>query len=241
MSSTYSNSSETIGAQQLVTAFGSVFPKLRVLRNVIIPLPADSALATAEIDTIVVCPAGIFIFEIKAWHDAYVFREKVPDAPTRWFLRPQGSNELQQLRDPSAQGAFKMATLRSIMPKQIRLQYFVFLPCNGVEIEPSMPPGVITAADLPYLVRTIRKSSQSPKSPCATLDDEAIDIAAEMLLSMRGDLTEAQHISNCQEYARSKLGVDSRFAGCDSVAEEADHHMHNATFNSSAFDACSAP
>ena len=66
----YSHDAETSGVHQLINAFGPVFPEFRVLRNVIIPLQKDSPIASAEFDALVICSAGLFVFEIKDWVSA---------------------------------------------------------------------------------------------------------------------------------------------------------------------------
>lgn len=200
----HSHDAETSGVHQLINAFGPVFPEFRVLRNVIIPLQKDSPIASAEFDALVICSAGLFVFEIKGWRDSFVFRAKDTDETAKWFVRPNGAEETHTVRDPSAQGARKMVYLRSLMPERMRVHYYVFLPCNGVEIDPAMPAGIVTQADLPYLVRSIRSSSRSNRSPYTNLDAGAVDIAAQMILSLQGDLDLEGHIRNCELYAQVK-------------------------------------
>ena len=81
----------SLGVQQLANAFSPAFDHLRILRNLIIPMPEGCAVRTARIDAVVVCETGIYLFEIKAWRNAFVYRKKSEQAPPRWFLRLQAS------------------------------------------------------------------------------------------------------------------------------------------------------
>jgi len=191
------NDSETIGIRQIVSAFSPVFPHFRILQNLVIPLPVDSPVPTAEFDAVVICEAGLYLFEIKGWRDAYVYREKRADDNTQWFLRPHGSEAVIEVQNPGSQGGRKMVQLRALLPERMRVHYYVLLPCGGIELEPSMPAGILTSSDLPYAARVIRSGSRSSKTS-VPLDAQAIELTAQMLFELQGDLTVAEHIRNCQ-------------------------------------------
>lgn len=205
------NESETIGIRQIVSAFSPVFPHFRILQNLVIPLPADSPVPTAEFDAVVICEAGLYLFEIKGWRDAYVYREKRADDNTQWFLRPHGSKATIEVQNPGAQGGRKMVQLRTLLPERMRVHYYVLLPCGGIELEPAMPAGILTSADLPYVARVIRSSSRSSKIS-VPLDAQAIELTAQMLFELQGDLTVAQHIRNCQ-FSRERQAAHAAHGG----------------------------
>lgn len=215
MSAQFPYASETLGVQQIVSAFNPVFPNLRILTNLIIPLPSGSPIATAEIDAMVICEAGMYIFEIKGWRNAYVYRAKSSDAPTRWFMRPDGSDRSTEVMDPASQGGRKMTLLRSLLPERMRVHYYVLLPCDGIELDPLMPAGILTKSDLPYVARAVRSSSRSSKSH-VQLDPESIDIVVQMMFSLQGDLTLKEHIRNC--HSRRDHVADAAAAAAPVVA-----------------------
>jgi hypothetical protein len=194
------NEAESLGVQQLVSAFGPVFPNFRVLRNLVIPMPEGSPVRTAEFDAVVVCESGVYLFEIKGWRNAYVYREKTDDAPSRWFLRSQGCAVATEVMDPAAQGGRKTTFLRKLLPERMKLHYYVLLPCDGVELEGRMPAAIITSSDLPYVARLIRSSVRTSRAS-TPLDAEAIELTVQMLFSLQGDLTLDEHIRNCQARA----------------------------------------
>ncbi|QRF59168.1 nuclease-related domain-containing protein [Variovorax paradoxus] len=187
----------SLGVQQLANAFSPAFDHLRILRNLIIPMPEGCAVRTARIDAVVVCETGIYLFEIKAWRNAFVYRKKSEQAPPRWFLRLQGCNRAREVKDPAWQGGRKTTQLRSLLPDDLRLQYFVLLPCEGVELEGVMPAAVITQQDLPYIARLVRNNGRTARS-YPLLDAQAVERTVQRLLEIQGDLDLEAHLRNCR-------------------------------------------
>jgi hypothetical protein len=188
----------SLGVQQLASAFSPAFSHLRILRNLIIPMPEGSVVRTAKIDAVLVCETGVYLFEIKAWRNAFVYRKKSDEAPPRWFLRLQGCTRAREVKDPAWQGGRKTTQLRSLLSDDLRLQYFVLLPCEGVELEGVMPAAVITQQDLPYIARLVRNNGRTART-YPLLDAGAIDRTAQRLLDIQGSLSIEDHMQNCRE------------------------------------------
>ena len=193
----------SLGAQQLANAFSPAFSHLRILRNLVIPMPEGHAVRTARLDAVVVCETGVYLFEIKAWRNAFVYRKKSDQSPPRWFLQVNGCKNAREVKDPAWQGGRKTTQLRSLLPDDLRLQYFVLLPCEGVELEGVMPTAVITPQDLPYIARVARNNGRNDQG-YPLLDDAAIDRTLRLLDDLQGDLTLADHMRNSRENGREK-------------------------------------
>ena len=181
-----SNTAATLGVQQLANAFSPTFSHLRILRDLVIPMPEGHAARTARIDAVVVCETGVYLFEIKAWRNAFVYRKKSDQSPPRWFLRLHGCKNVREVKDPAWQGGRKTTQLRSLLPDDLRLQYFVLLPCEGIELEGVMPAAVVTQQDLPYIARLVRNNGRTART-YRLLDAEGIDRTVERLLALQGE------------------------------------------------------
>ena len=205
----------SLGVQQLTSAFSPAFSHLRILRNLIIPMPEGSPVRTAQIDAVLVCETGIYLFEIKAWRNAFVYRKKSDQAPPRWFLRLQGCTRAREVKDPAWQGGRKTTQLRSLLSDDLRLQYFVLLPCEGVELEGVMPAAVITQQDLPYIARLVRNNGRTART-YPLLDAEAIDRTAQQLLDIQGNLSVEDHVQNCRERSE-QISVRWNIAGANNA------------------------
>ena len=205
----------SLGVQQLTSAFSPAFSHLRILRNLIIPMPEGSPVRTAQIDAVLVCETGIYLFEIKAWRNAFVYRKKSEAAPPRWFLRLQGCSRAREVKDPAWQGGRKTTQLRSLLADDLRLQYFVLLPCEGVELEGVMPAAVITQQDLPYIARLVRNNGRTART-YPLLDAEAIDRTAQRLLDIQGGLSVEDHVQNCRERSE-QISVRWNIAGANNA------------------------
>ncbi|SDJ67208.1 nuclease-related domain-containing protein [Variovorax sp. OV700] len=205
----------SLGVQQLTSAFSPAFSHLRILRNLIIPMPEGSPVRTAQIDAVLVCETGIYLFEIKAWRNAFVYRKKSGQAPPRWFLRLQGCTRAREVKDPAWQGGRKTTQLRSLLADELRLQYFVLLPCEGVELEGVMPAAVITQQDLPYIARLVRNNGRTART-YPLLDAEAIDRTAQRLLDIQGGLSVEDHVQNCRERSE-QISVRWNIAGANNA------------------------
>jgi hypothetical protein len=196
----------SLGVQQLTHAFSPSFSHLRIVRNLVIPMPEGHAVRTARIDAVLVCETGIYLFEIKAWRNAFVYRKKSDQSPPRWFLRMNGCQNAREVKDPAWQGGRKTTQLRSLLPDDLRLQYFVLLPCEGIELDGVMPAAVITQQDLPYIARLVRNNGRTART-YRLLDAKDIDHTVQRLLDIQGGLSLDDHLRNCRE--RSGFAADA--------------------------------
>jgi hypothetical protein len=97
----------------------------------------------------------------------------------------------------------------------LRLQYFVLLPCEGVELEGVMPAAVITQQDLPYIARLVRNNGRTART-YPLLDAEAIDRTAQRLLDIQGNLSVEDHVQNCRERSE-QISVRWNIAGANNA------------------------
>lgn len=192
-----SNKSEVRAADLLAAAFSRTFPDVKVLTGLILSLPPKSRIPTGEFDSIVVCNAGLFAFEVKGWKNCTVHRRK-DGLLNRWFLQCKDRKDFE-VADPLAQGCEKMVGLRTYIDDRIKVRSYVLLPEEGVELDPTMPAGVITAQEVPYIPRLLRSLVKASKQ-FSMLDREAVDLLAGHLLELcQGNSLDA-HIENCQRF-----------------------------------------
>lgn len=188
----------TLGAQQLAGAFQPAFGRMHVLQDLVIPMYEGSAVPTARFDVALVCEAGVYLFEVKGWRNAVVYRKTSARALPRWFLRQRDHSLAREVKDPAWQCGRKTTHLRSLLPPDLRVQYFVLLPCDGVELEGVMPTAVITPQDLPYIARVARNAGRAEQG-YPLLDDAAIDRTLQLLAGLQGELTVDDHMRNSRE------------------------------------------
>lgn len=193
-----STTATTLGVQQLSGAFQQAFGRMHVLRDLVIPMYEGSAVPTARFDIALVCEAGVYLFEVKGWRNAVVYRKTAAQAVPRWFLRQHGHSLAREVKDPAWQCGRKTTHLRSLMPPDLRVQYFVLLPFEGVELEGVMPSVVITPQDLPYIARVARNNGRSEQG-YPLLDGAAIDRTLQLLTDLQGKLTVEVHMRNSRD------------------------------------------
>ncbi len=191
-----------LGIQHLVSAFQPAFGRLHVLQDLVIPMYEGSAVPTARFDAVLVCEAGVYLFEVKGWRNAVIYRKTSARTLPRWFLRQHDHTLAREVKDPAWQCGRKTTHLRSLLPTDLRVQYFVLLPCEGVELEGVMPSAVITPQDLPYIARVARNNGRTEQG-YPLLDDAAIDRTLQLLADLQGDLTVDDHMRNSRERGQS--------------------------------------
>ncbi|SEK13976.1 MULTISPECIES: nuclease-related domain-containing protein [unclassified Variovorax] len=193
-----------LGIQQLAAAFQPAFGRMHVLKDLVIPMYDGSAVPTARFDVALVCEAGVYLFEVKGWRNAVVYRKTSAHTVPRWFLRQRGNSLAREVKDPAWQCGRKTTHLRSLLPSDLRVQYFVLLPFEGVELEGVMPTVVITPQDLPYIARVARNNGRTEQG-YPMLDDAAIDRTLQLLSGLQGELTVDDHLRNSRD--RSERGA----------------------------------
>lgn len=187
-----------LGVQQLAHAFKPTFGRVHVLQDLVIPMYEGSAVPTARFDVALVCEAGVYLFEVKGWRNAVVYRKTSAQAVPRWFLRQRDNSLAREVKDPAWQCGRKTTHLRSLLPGDLRVQYFVLLPFDGVELEGVMPAVVITPQDLPYIARVARNNGRNEQG-YPLLDGAAIDRTLQLLADLQGDLTVDDHLRNSRD------------------------------------------
>lgn len=186
--------SEALAADQLLAAFQKSFDDVRVYRNIVIPLPEGRKLNTAEIDALVVCNAGVFIFEVKSWRDAQVFRITVPGQEKKqWVVGCHGGHKFN-VNDPVAQGVEKTMALRAFFDERILIQYFVLLPGQNLDLEGTLPPSVLLSSELGLATRTIR-TTQKRNKRFQALDTEAVGMVCSMVDELTRGLSVEDHVA----------------------------------------------
>lgn len=198
-----------LGIQQLAGAFQPAFGRMHVLQDLVIPMYEGSAVPTARFDVALVCEAGVYLFEVKGWRNAVVYRKTSGRALPRWFLRQHDHSLAREVKDPAWQCGRKTTHLRSLLPPDLRVQYFVLLPFEGVELQGVMPTVVITPQDLPYIARVARNNGRAEQG-YALLDDAAIDRTRQLLDDLQGDLTLEDHMRNSREKSAPGARVQVR-------------------------------
>lgn len=201
-----SASATALGVRQLAGAFQPAFGRMHVLQDLVIPMYEGSAVPTARFDVALVCEAGVYLFEVKGWRNAVVYRKTSAQALPRWFLRQRGHSLAREVKDPAWQCGRKTTHLRSLLPPDLRVQYFVLLPFEGVELEGVMPTVVITPQDLPYIARVARNNGRAEQG-YPLLDDAAIDRTRQLLAGLQGELTLDDHLRNSRDKGASGARV----------------------------------
>lgn len=211
--SMYCNPSEAKADDYLRNAFQRTFEDVELLSGIILPLPAGYRLPTAEFDSIVICNAGLFLFEVKGWNKCFVGRETVGDSK-QWFLRNRNQT-VTVVKDPIAQGHEKLMGLKAYIDPRIAIRYYVLLPEGGVELDPTLPAGVITAQDLPYIPRLLRSQAKASKTT-TVMDGDLVRSLARHIRQMAARSSMADHIESCQKFhdSRRKTIADSQAALC---------------------------
>ena len=190
-------SSEDIGFENIQKAFKKIFPEARFLKNVILPMEEDGLVKTAEYDVMVVCAAGIHIFEIKGYPKGKVWYDK-GDNGTRLWKIDNGSG-ITEIHDPICQGLGKLNYIRKSV--QCFSKYYVYFTGDEIELEPTIPATVVTTDELAYVSRLAYSDAKFRKS---LVKKEEVDVIADAILEISSQYTMAEHISNCREFHGQK-------------------------------------
>jgi Nuclease-related domain len=186
---------ENLAQGQLAAAFQKSFDDVRVFNNIVIPLPEGRNVNTAEIDALVVCNAGVFIFEVKSWRDAQVFRIAAPGSEKKQWVLGRRNGQQTLVNDPVAQGAEKTIALRAALDERILTQYFVLLPGAGLDLEGTLPASVLLSSDLGLATRTIRTNQRRSNKRFHTLDSEAVGLVCSMIENLTTGLHVEDHVA----------------------------------------------
>lgn len=196
-----SQDSETYGTNKLLEVFTPTFPGVRVLHNIILPLGEGyGPCPTAEFDVVVVCSAGVMIFEIKGHDQGTIEIKKGENGIRHWKIhKPQGVLEIP---DPVAQGGRKIRFLRDSIP-DTTIRGYVYFTSPNIILPPTAPSDVLTTGDLGYLPRSLRTEARRKKKE---IEQKKIDAIADALLALSQGLTIEKHIQNCKKAHKKKKG-----------------------------------
>lgn len=204
-----STTATALGVQQLTSVFQPAFGRLHVLQDLVIPMYEGSCVPTARFDVALVCGAGVYLFEVKGWRNAVVYRKTSAHTVPRWFLRQHDHSLAREVKDPAWQCGRKTTHLRHLLPADLRVQYFVLLPFDGVELQGVMPTAVVTPQDLPYIARVARNNGRTEQG-FPLLDNAAIDRTLQLLADLQGDLTVDDHLRNSRDGGARESAVRAR-------------------------------
>jgi len=235
---TSGTSAEENAVSLLLDLFGRAFSRVHVLHNMIYPTGENTAVKTTEVDALVICNAGIFLFEVKGWVNCKVVRTKGAAGQSNWEL-VCNNDFRQQVRDPLHQVGGKM---RFVMPivqdslmshlsdhtleavhtvealshegagreinvlvqnivnriqsPNIRNRSYVLLPQPNVELDMNIPATVMTAQELPLVVRQIIFETKKNAKGMMPFSDAMVDRMANDLHHAGTRISTGEHIAN---------------------------------------------
>ena len=190
-------SSEDIGFENIQKSFKKIFPEARFLKNVILPMEEDNLVKTAEYDVMVVCAAGIHIFEIKGYPKGKVWYDKGENGVRLWKI--DDGTGISEIHDPISQGLGKLNYIRKSV--QCFSKYYVYFTGDEIELVPTIPATVVTTDELSYVSRLAYGNAKQHKS---LIETEEVNVIADAILEISSQYTMAEHISNCREFHGQK-------------------------------------
>lgn len=201
---TFENASEATAYQAIKATFGLLFPEHLLLTNVILPTGEVGGPTTSEYDLILVCSAGMIVFEVKGWCNAYLTSRKGLDGQHEWFLhKPDG--EQIPTRDPISQGGFKIRYLQEQLKGIFCTQYVLFTE-PSLTLDQGCNAHAIQLSDLPYLSRITRSTSRKFHEE-HLLDQKKISAIAEAIQVVSEPYTKAQHLRNVHTWVNQKAAA----------------------------------
>lgn len=201
--SSISSPSERKAHAAVLASFGTLFPEGRALTNVILATGAERGPQTSEYDIIFVCRAGIIVFEVKGWANG-ILRSRKDDSGTGthdwWIERPDGA--VVPVRDPVAQGGFKVRYLLDELPGVHTTQYTV-LSEESLELDPTVNAHVVRLVDLSYLAR-VTKATAKKFHGQSLLDERTVNAIADSLVELSLQHTPQAHLRSISEWVVTK-------------------------------------
>lgn len=201
---TFQNASEEHAYQAVKATFGQQFPEHQLLTNVILRTGEMGGPETSEYDLILVCSAGVIVFEVKGWSKAVLTSQKAADGQHDWVLHKLGGEQIQ-VRDPVAQGGFKVRYLLEHLKGIFCTQYVLFTE-PSLTLDQGCNAHAIQLSDLPYLSRITRATARKYREQ-HLLDKEKVSAVAAALLEASHPHTSAQHLRNVLAWADQKAAV----------------------------------
>ena len=184
---------EVFVTSQVQLAFEACFTDVRVFSSIVIPLPHAEHATTAEIDCLIVCNAGVYMFEIKNWRNTLVTREQtIGNDRKQWFLNNYPTRRVP-VADPISQGFEKYLELRRHLDERIHLRSYALICGENLQIAADMPACVLVLDDLPYLTRVLR-SEVKRHNRCEFLDAECVALVAGLVEKLSHGMSHEEHV-----------------------------------------------
>lgn len=188
-----SQETEMFATNKIRLAFEACYTDVRVFSNIVIPLPHGEHIRTAEIDCLIVCNSGVYMFEIKNWRNTLVTREQtVSNDRKQWFLNNYPTQRVP-VSDPIAQGCEKYAELRRHLDERIHLRSYAMICGENLQVAADMPACVLVLEDLPYLTRVLR-SDVKRHNRCEFLDENCVAMVAEIVEKLSHGMSHEEHV-----------------------------------------------
>lgn len=188
------NKAEEVGFRLIERSFKHVFPAARILHNVILPMDDENSLIeTAEYDTIVVCRAGVFLFEVKGYEHTHITFH-TDNGKKLWRLN-SSNGKYTDVNDPLPSTFAKRSYLANSL--DCIVNHFVLLPFKTATIDPAIPSNVLLPNDLPFVARMVRTNA---KYKDKYLDDATVYAISDSIEELSSNFTLEEHIENCRRY-----------------------------------------
>ena len=191
---TRSIQSEIYGAEKIREIFTAIFPATKILTNVILPIDNSKGCPTAEFDVIVICEAGVFVFEIKGYNYGKITISKPPEGGSREWFFWKGDYK-NRIFDPLSQGGRKIKHLRDSISNCV-IRGYVYFTGDQIELPPTISPSVVKTEDLGYLTRMLRNEAKKRGS---LLDQGIIDYIYDSISLISKGYSIGEHIINCKK------------------------------------------
>lgn len=156
----------------LADLFGRVFDKVVVHTNLIFPTGENSAVRSTEVDAVVVCNAGMFIFEVKGWTSCAVVRQKTQAGTAQWSLRYP--DNIHPVRDPVQQLGGKLKAIAPLVKDAV---------CQHINQHAGEVAAGLDALSGDHFGQRV---TQSVKSLVAKIDEPNIRMRSYVFLPMGG-------------------------------------------------------
>lgn len=187
------NPSEENGCEKIEQSFKLIFPEMRLLHNVILPMEFEGHVKSAEYDAIVICTAGVYIFEIKGHKKGHITAFKDEQGIRYW--KHHTAFGVNDIPDPIVQGSVKQRYLHESL--ECLLRYYVYFPSDEITIDQKLPFTVIGNTELTYVPRVVKGEAKRWKRLIST---ETVNIIADSIIELSQGMTPEIHHRNCIEF-----------------------------------------
>jgi len=188
--------SENYAAQYLESEYKKAFSHVHVINGAIFK-PNDNLMpSTTEADTIIICEAGIYIFEVKSWNGHITQIDGV-------FTVSEPGKAPSQRNNPIHQNTRKCRYIKKLVPG-VNVQNRVLITGPKATLDYQLPPLLMTSWDIAH---SVRAENYIARHKANLLSCEQILSAYQTILAAIGDanVTLDEHIANCNFYHHGQL------------------------------------